>query len=227
MRVRFGDCLFDSETRRVVVLGQEVHLQPLAFQLLQFLIESRPRVVSKQEIHEKLWAGTFVSDGTLTSLVAEVRNAIGDEVRQPRFLRTVHRVGYAFSGEVAEVSDRLSATSTAASSCWLIRGRRRYALAAGESVVGRDPGAPVSLEDPSVSRRHAVLHVSKERVLVEDLKSKNGTYLGNERVHAPTPLADGDRVRFGNVELTFRQFVMPDSTRTAAGRADPDDTPSS
>jgi DNA-binding winged helix-turn-helix (wHTH) protein len=226
MRVRFGDCLFDSATRRLVVAGREVHLQPLAFQLLQFLIENRPRVVSKQEIHEKLWTGTFVSDGTLTSLVAEVRSAINDEVRQPRFLRTVHRVGYAFCGEAAEVSDRGSTPVAAATSCWLIRGRRRYALAAGESVVGRDPGAPVSLADSSVSRRHAVIHVSEERVLVEDLKSKNGTFLGDERVHAPTPLADGDRVRFGSVELTFRQFAMPDSTRTAAGRADPDDTPS-
>jgi DNA-binding winged helix-turn-helix (wHTH) protein len=226
MRVRFGDCLFDSATRRLVVEGRDVHLQPLAFQLLQFLIENRPRVVSKQEIHEKLWAGTFVSDGTLTSLVAEVRNAIGDEVRKARFLRTVHRVGYAFSGEVAEVSDRGSTTAPPASSCWLIRGRRRYALAAGESVVGRDPGAPVSLADPSVSRRHAVLHVSKDRVLVEDLNSKNGTYLGDVRVHDSTPLADGDRVRFGSVELTFRQFAMPDSTRTAVGGADPDESPS-
>jgi len=226
MRVRFGDCLFDSATRRLVVGGREVHLQPLAFQFLELLIESRPRVVPKQEIHQKLWTGTFVSDGTLTSLVAEVRNAIGDEVRQPRFLRTVHRVGYAFSGEVAEVSDRAVSTPTEGSSCWLIRGRRRYALAAGESVVGRDPGAPISLADPSVSRRHAVLHVSEERVLVEDLKSKNGTYLGDARVHAPTPLADGDRVRFGNVELTFRQFAMPNSTRTAVGRTDPDDSPS-
>ena len=103
MRVRFGDCLFDSATRRLVVAGREVHLQPLAFQLLQFLIENRPRVVSKQEIHEKLWTGTFVSDGTLTSLVAEVRSAINDEVRQPRFLRTVHRVGYAFCGEAVEL----------------------------------------------------------------------------------------------------------------------------
>jgi DNA-binding winged helix-turn-helix (wHTH) protein len=94
MRIRFGKCVLDSETRELSVSGQPVHLTPEAFELLEILIESRPRAVSKTEIHEKLWRDTFVSDGTLTSLLAEVRSAIGDSGGT---IRTVHRFGYAFS----------------------------------------------------------------------------------------------------------------------------------
>jgi DNA-binding winged helix-turn-helix (wHTH) protein len=226
MRLRFGKCVLDSGTRELFLDGAPVHLQPKAFEFLELLIRNRPRVVPKAEIHENLWSETFVSDGTLTSLMAEVRTAIGDEARQPCLVRTVHRVGYAFCGEAVEIGDRANAVPGPEWSCWLIRGRRRYALAAGKTVVGRDPGAAVSLPDASVSRRHAVLHVAPEQVLIEDLGSKNGTYVQDQRVRAAIPLSDGDRVRFGSIELTFRQFVMPDSTRTAVGPAGSDRTPS-
>ena len=105
MRVRFGDCVLDSDTRQLFVGRQEVHLQPKAFQFLDLLLQNRPKAVSKDEIHEKLWPGTFVSDGTLTSLLAEVREAIGDDAHEPRFVRTLHRFGYAFSGTAEEVRE--------------------------------------------------------------------------------------------------------------------------
>ena len=69
MRVRFGDCVLDSDTRQLSVRGEAVHLSPRAFQFLELLLESRPRALSKSEIHERLWPGTFVSDGTLASLL--------------------------------------------------------------------------------------------------------------------------------------------------------------
>jgi len=93
VRIRFEECVLDTETRQIFVSGAAVHLQPKAFQFLELLIQNRPRVVPKGEIHEKLWPGTFVSDGTLTSLLAEIRDAIGDDAREPRFVRTAHRVG--------------------------------------------------------------------------------------------------------------------------------------
>ena len=103
MRVRFGECVLDSETRQLSVRGATVHVQPKAFQFLELLLENRPRAVSKSQIHERLWPGTFVSDGTLTSLLVEVRNVIGDEAQHPRYVRTVHRFGYAFCGNAEEV----------------------------------------------------------------------------------------------------------------------------
>lgn len=225
MRLRFGECVLDSDTRQLFARGAEVHLQPKAFQFLELLIQNRPRVVPKAEIHEKLWPGTFVSDGTLTSLLAEVRDAIGDDAHQSRFVRTAHRVGYAFSAEAWEVRDRLSGVPRTAATVWLVRGRNRIALDAGETIIGRDPGAAVHLDDPSVSRRHARIVVSDAGATLEDLGSKNGTFLGETRVHAPMPLADGDTVRIGSVSLLARLFETPESTVTSVEPDRPRDSP--
>jgi DNA-binding winged helix-turn-helix (wHTH) protein len=215
MRVRFGECLLDSETRQLFVRGSEVHLQPKTFQFLELLIQNRPRVVPKAEIHERLWPGTFVSDGTLTSLLAEVRDAIRDDAGEPQFIRTAHRVGYAFCGTAQEVADRAASVATRRSSCFLLRGSRRWALATGEVVIGRDPGAGVMLSDPSVSRHHARLLVADDSLTLEDLGSKNGTFVEGLKLDRPTPLSDGDKIRVGSVDLTVRIFPTPDSTETA------------
>jgi DNA-binding winged helix-turn-helix (wHTH) protein len=218
MRIRFGDCVLDSETRQLFVGSEEVHLQPKAFQFLELLLESRPKALSKDVIHEKLWPGTFVSDGTLTSLLAEIRDAVGDDARKSRFVRTVHRFGYAFCGQAQETRERPSSEGREKSVCWIVRGRRRYALAPGESIIGRDPGAAVFIDDASVSRRHARILVSDDGATLEDLGSKNGTQVQEKRIEAPVPLTDGDQIRVGSVALTLRIFPMPDSTLTTAGR---------
>src|SRR5262249_60650488 len=91
MRLGFGDCTYDSGTR-VVTRGKSVlTLPPKAFQLLELLIKNRPNAVSKQEIHEHIWPGTFVSDASVANLVGELRGALGDDARAPEIIRTVHR----------------------------------------------------------------------------------------------------------------------------------------
>ncbi len=218
MRVRFGECVLDSETRELLVGGKTVHLTPKAFDLLAILVESRPRALSKTEIHEKLWPGTFVSDGTLTSLLAEVRSAIGDDEQEKRFIRTVHRFGYAFSGS-AETESRGARGMTRAAFAYRLYWRsREFALVEGENVLGRDPGVSIFLDDTSVSRRHARIVISGERALIEDLQSKNGTFVGASRIEGPSRIADGDKIRLGSVPLTFRVFPLSGSTETSAGR---------
>src|SRR5262245_760478 len=86
--------------------GTEAPLSPKAFQLLELLLERRPNAVSKSEIQERLWPKTFVSEGNLTVLMAEIRKALGDSGASPRFIRTVHGFGYAFSGDVTETRER-------------------------------------------------------------------------------------------------------------------------
>ena len=214
MRVSFGKCVLDSETRELFADGEVVHLQPKALQLLELLLMSRPKALTKEVIHEKLWAGTFVSDGTLTSLIAEIRNAIGDEARHSRFIRTVQRHGYAFCGAAQEVREPAAPAAGQKSMCWLARGRRRYTLVLGESIIGRDPGAAVFLDDRSVSRRHARIVVSEGGATLEDLGSKNGTQVGSRKVESPVPLADESQIRIGSVALTFRIFPLAESTQT-------------
>ena len=215
MQVRFGDCVLDASTRELRVRGEAIHIKPKAFQFLELLLENRPRAVSKKQIHERLWPGTYVSDGALTSLLVEVRNAIGDEARQPLYVRTVHRFGYAFCGTAEESLPEVSSGSRSWS-CWVLHAGKRTALEPGETLIGRDPGAGLYIDDPSVSRRHARILVTGESATLEDLGSKNGTHLGDRRVDAPLPLDDGARIRVGGVALTFRMFSMPYSTQTAA-----------
>jgi DNA-binding winged helix-turn-helix (wHTH) protein len=215
MRVRFGECLLDSGTRELYVRGETVHVQPKALQFLELLLQNRPRAISKGEIHERLWPGTFVSDGTLTSLLVEVRDAIGDEARNPQFVRTVHRFGYAFCGSAEEMQERVSAVPARARACWILRGRTRIPLETGETVIGRDPGAGLFIDDPSVSRRHARVVVSEDGATLEDLGSKNGTRLGDWKIESPVSLDDDVRIRIGSVALTFRMFSLPNSTQTA------------
>src|SRR6476660_8789947 len=100
MNVRFGEFRLDSETRELFRDDAEVHLSPKAFELLLRLLEARPKALSKAELMERLWPGTFVTDANLSVLVAEIRHALSDQPGQSRFLRTVHRFGYAFCGMV-------------------------------------------------------------------------------------------------------------------------------
>jgi DNA-binding winged helix-turn-helix (wHTH) protein len=214
MRVRFGDCVLDSEARELFVRGDAVHLEPKAFGFLEVLLRNRPRALSKNEIHDRLWPGTFVSDGTLTGVLADVRRAIGDVAQEPRFIRTVHRFGYAFCGDAQEIAEGAEAPATGKSGCFLLRGERRWPLGVGEAIIGRDPGAAVRLDDPSVSRQHARMLVAAQSAVLEDLGSKNGTYVGEVKVDRPTPLSDGDQIRIGFVHLTVRIVSAPDSTET-------------
>jgi len=219
MRVRFGKCVLDSETRELSVVGEAVHLTPKAFELLEILIESRPRAVSKSEIHERLWRDTFVSDGTLTSLLAEVRSAIGDagheeSGNEARLIRTVHRFGYAFSGSVEPETARPPRRPRVAFAYRLFWRAREIALESGENVLGRDPQVGVFIDHTSVSRQHARIVISGEGAVLEDLHSKNGTCLRGARVEAPVLIADCDEIRLGSVPMTFRVFPLSGSTDT-------------
>ena len=198
-RFRFGEFVFDGGTRQLLERGQPLSLSPKAFDLLGALLASRPRVVSGKDLLAFLWPDTFVVRTSVARLVNEVRQALGDDPRQPLFVRTVHRFGYAFAGEaVAE-----DAPAPPASGCRLLWGPLSIPLAPGENLVGRGPEAAVSIPSGKVSRRHARILVAGTRAVLEDLRSRNGTFIGKRRVDAPTTLADGDEITIGPAVLVF------------------------
>ncbi|HSS43898.1 MAG TPA: FHA domain-containing protein [Thermoanaerobaculia bacterium] len=205
----------DSETRELLRRGESVHLSPKAFQFLELLLDNRPRALSKAQIHERLWPGTFVSDGTLTSLLAEVRSAIEDDAREPRFVRTVYRFGYAFFGPAQEKQKRPPPKGMPQFAYRLFWGKREIALEEGECILGRDPEATVLIDHKSVSRRHARITISGEGATLEDLGSKNGTRLDGKKIGVRSALADGDEIRLGSVPVTFHIFPLSGSTETA------------
>jgi DNA-binding winged helix-turn-helix (wHTH) protein len=214
MMVRFGDLTFDENARQLRREHREIHLSRKAFDLLAALLRARPRALSKAELHGVLWPDTFVSDANLAMLVAEVRSAINDTARAPRFVRTVQRYGYAFHGDATEVPETRVPHEAPGLKHWLIAPLRQIPLIAGENLVGRDPRVQVWLDSSSVSRRHARITVSGDRIVLEDLQSKNGTKVAGRQVNAPVPLADGDEVRFGSVTVTFRIWAAGGATRT-------------
>lgn len=203
MQVCFGNCRLDSDTRRLFRDEQEVHLSPKAFELLKLLIGQRPKALSKSELLEHVWQQTFVSDVSLARAVAEIRKAIGDDARDPRFLRTVYAFGYAFTGTATEVQ-AAAGTPDTEPACWVIWGSREVCLHAGENRIGRDPEAKIRLDSPRVSRFHARIVVSGGDAVLEDLGSKNGTYLCGQRITAPARLEHGNEIEMGSFRLRFR-----------------------
>lgn len=195
MRLDLGPATLDMDRRQVLRGGKPVHLSTKAYQLLELLVTNRPRALSKDEIQAALWPDTFVSDTSLTTLVNELRNVLSETAREPRWIRTVHGFGYAFEGETGGAGP---------SGCRMLRGDHEILLEEGENILGRDPGTRGSIPDGSISRRHARIIVRGETATLEDLESKNGTWIGDTRVVEPTVLSDGDEIRLGLVHLVFR-----------------------
>lgn len=215
MRKRFRDCVFDSETRQLARGGRPIHLSPKAYGLLELLLRHAPKAISKDEIQTEIWGETFVSDSTLTNVVAEIRAAIGDSARAQELLRTVHAFGYAFSGNLLEEE---GGTAVGSHRFRLVRGERVFPLFEGENVLGRDPEARVSIDHASVSRHHARISIQDGKAVLEDLRSRNGTFLAGRPVTAPTPLEDGNVIGLGPVTLVFEILGTGGTTESGLDR---------
>jgi DNA-binding winged helix-turn-helix (wHTH) protein len=215
-RLLFGEFVLDPRARQLRRRGQPVHLTPKAFELLGALLERRPEAVGREELERRIWGDVHVAETSLAGLVTELRSALGDGAREARFVRTVHGFGYAFSAAATSVS----AASGGESAPLVFRlswGRREIALHAGENVLGRVEEAVVWLDSPSVSRRHARIVVSGEEATIEDLGSRNGTFVRGERVAAPTPLHDRDEIRLGSLVMTFRVHAAAETESAPDG----------
>ncbi len=214
MRIHFGEFALDRDTRQLFRGDEELHVGPKAFDFLDFLLSQKPRLVSRERIRDRLWPGTFISESTLATVVNEVRAALRDGPRRPRFIRTVRGHGYAFSGEAVTAAPEAPAPRRRVS-LRLVLDDREVALHQGENLLGRVEDGVLWLDAPTVSRRHARIVVSGDSAVLEDLGSKNGTRLKGARLSAPVTLADGDEIWLGEVALTFRALAAGGLTRTA------------
>ena len=193
MAVRFSDFVLDPAARLLTRSGEPVHLSPRTFKLLEVLVAAYPRALSKRELMEALWGKVVVEEGNLKTTVSDLRNALGD----PELIRTVHRYGYAFAGEP-------TGDTPPARAYRLYGDGIRVSLTSAEAIIGRHPGCDVCIDSPDISRHHAKISVNDEGVVIEDLDSKNGTFVRGERLVESRALQDGDRIRVGDVTLVFR-----------------------
>jgi pSer/pThr/pTyr-binding forkhead associated (FHA) protein len=189
--------------------GREVHLAPKAFDLLVLLVSEAPQLVRKDELHRRLWPGTFVTEAALVVLVKQVRRALDDHDPTSPFIRTAHGVGYAFAGKVQR-----NITTTSGVSHWILVDARRIPLGDGANIIGRDPASAVHLGAAGISRRHAQIIVNNNDAVLEDLGSKNGTAVNDASVVGRVALHDGDRVKVGAIVIIYHASASGMSTIT-------------
>jgi TolB-like protein len=96
----FSNHVLDTNRQELSCGGEGVPIEPQVFNLLQYLLENRDRVVSKDDLFDKIWEGRIVSESTLTSRINAVRKAVGDSGRDQHLVRTIARKGFRFVGDV-------------------------------------------------------------------------------------------------------------------------------
>ena len=203
MRVRFHDFVLDTDRRELLRGGAPVSLRPKAMQLLETLVAQRPKAMSQEELYDRLWPDTFVDKNSLHKVMHQLREALGDA--EQTIIRTVYGFGFSFAAPALDDEPK--------SHCQIVIGDAEFDLREGENLVGRERDAAVRIEAPSISRRHARIVVSGEHAALEDLQSKNGTFVRGQRIHRGE-LRDGDAILFGTVAAAFRVLRAQASTET-------------
>jgi hypothetical protein len=174
-----GPFLIDLPARTITRDGIAVAVTPKAFALLEALLDARPAAVAKEVLVARLWPDVIVEPGNLHNLVSELRKVLG-----PAAIRTVQRFGYALEG--------------GSEPRWQLVGSVTIALPDGATILGRE-----TTGSPDVSRRHARIVVDGDRPSIEDLASKNGTFVNGVRV-TNAALQDGDEVLLGRARFLVR-----------------------
>ena len=197
--LNFGPFNFDQAARRLTKTSEPVHLTSKAVDLLSLLSSRRPDAVAKKAIHQQLWPDTFVSDVSLTTLIFELRTALGESARQPRFIRTVHGYGYAFQGDSGQNDAAGGETPFI-----VIHDGRDVGLIRGENLLGRSRDCRVRIDVTRVSRHHARITIDGDAALIEDCGSRNGTWVGGRRTAGRVRLNDGDEIAIAGIPLLFK-----------------------
>jgi DNA-binding winged helix-turn-helix (wHTH) protein len=211
LRVRFGEFVLDGEARELVRGSHRLTISPKAFQLLEALIAARPRALTRTTLADRLWPGTAMGYTSLSAVATELRKVLDDDWREPLFLRTVYGFGYAFCGDAR---DEPVLADSAGFACRLVGEGREVGLVEGENLIGRDAGCSIRVDSGRASRRHARIQVTGGAARLEDLGSKNGTFLEGRRLSGPADLDDGDVLSIGGARFTFRHTARPGSTLT-------------
>ena len=205
MRIRFADFTFDTLSGQLRRRDEAIPLAGTASDVLRVLLDERPQMVAKEELLQRVWRGTAVDEANLSVAIAKLRTALSDDAQEPRFIRTFHRRGYAFIADAVEIgpADRAPSAASVFSLEW---NDRRLVLNEGDNIVGRNPvRCSVCIDEPRVSGRHAKIVVSGDHATIEDLESTNHTFVGGVRLTAPRPLVNGDVIRLGGPDVTFRR----------------------
>ena len=100
---RFGEFTIDADQKVLLREGKALLLAPKVVETLLTLVQNGGRILEKQELMARLWPDTFVEESNLTYTIVQLRKALGDDARHPRYIETVPKRGYRFIADVEEV----------------------------------------------------------------------------------------------------------------------------
>jgi DNA-binding winged helix-turn-helix (wHTH) protein len=212
---QLGDWLVEPTLDRISrAAGDVVQLRPRAMDVLACLALAGGQLATKQDLIDAVWRTEYVSEHALTQVIAELRSALGDDARSPTYIENIPRRGYRLVAPVTPVAIS-AASSREASLPFKLQGENGdHPLAQGPNIIGRTPEAEICIDRTEVSRCHARIFVAGTTATIEDLGSKNGTYLNGVRLEQPTPLNNGDEIWIGRSVARLRFLVEGEPTKT-------------
>ena len=202
----FDDCRLDLGAHELTRAGEVVPLEPQVFALLELLVENRDRLVSRDEIIDRIWGGRIVSEAALSSRIKSVRAAIGDDGRAQRLIRTHHGVGYRFVGEV-RAPPPVAAAARFATDVFVSYARSTEAQARRITEALQGLGYSVWRDDQLPAHR------SFAEVIEERLKAAKAVLViwSAEAAKSEWVQAEADRARAGRklVQVTVDRAALP------------------
>ena len=186
----FGPFTVDPDAAELRNGKERIALRPKCFDLLVDLIEHRGKLVTKEQLMERVWGDVVVDEATISRTVADLRAALGDDPQEPQFIETVARRGYKF---IAPVGGQGGFA--------LIHGAKEYPLHRGSQMIGRGRDVDIPLYTPATSRQHARIEIDRDRITLVDLESRHGTFVNGKRIDGAVELAAGDQIEIGGERL--------------------------
>ena len=209
-----GDWLVEPTLDRISRDGHIVRLRPRAMDVLICLAIEAGKLASKQNIIDAVWRTEFVSEHALTQVVAELRSALEDDARNPSYIENIPRRGYRLVATVTPVAMSVPSARHASLPFKLQGEDGDHPLTQGPNIIGRTIDADLCIDRTEVSRCHARILVQGTAATIEDMGSKNGTYVNGERLDGPALLANGDEIWIGRSVARLRFLVEGEPTMT-------------
>jgi DNA-binding winged helix-turn-helix (wHTH) protein len=209
-----GDWLVEPTLDRITRDGREVRLRPRAMDVLTALAVASGKLVTKRDLIDEVWRTEFVGDHALTQVIAELRAALGDDARNPAFIENIPRRGYRLVADVIPVAVSSISPNGATMPFKLVTEKGSLSLSQGSTVIGRTDEAEICIDKTEVSRCHAMITVQGTTAIIEDLGSKNGTFVNGHQVAGPTPLTNGDEIWIGRSVARMRFLIEGEPTKT-------------
>jgi len=209
-----GEWLVEPTLDRISRDGQIVRLRPRAMDVLICLALEAGKLASKQKIIDDVWCTEFVSEHALTQVIAELRSALGDDARSPIYIENIPRRGYRLVATVTPVAASVPSARDASLPFKLQSEDGEFPLIQGPNIIGRTVETDIRIDRTEVSRCHARIMVQGTTATIEDLGSKNGTYVNGERLDGPALLTNGDEIWIGRSVARLRFLVEGEPTQT-------------